>query len=91
MIITVTRKEEVVGEAQGPAGATEEEEVVTCLVVGAVAVVVEVDTEVEEGEGVTRQAGATDNRRILNHGTIRDLPHNGATACQETQYLLSGT
>lgn len=64
---------------------------VTCLVVGAVAVVVEVDTEVEEGEGVTRQAGATDNRRILNHGTIRDLPHNGATACQETQYLLSGT
>lgn len=90
MIITVTRKEEAVGEAQGPAGATEEEEV-TCLVVGAVVVVVEVDTEVEAGEGVTRQAGATDNRRILNHGTIRDLPHNGATACQETQYLLSGT
>lgn len=89
MIITVTRKEEAVGEAQGPAGATEEEEV-TCLVVGAVVVVVEVDTEVEEA-GVTRQAGATDNRRILNHGTIRDLPHNGAIACQETQYLLSGT
>lgn len=90
MIITVTRKEEAVGEAQGPAGAMEEE-VVTCLVVGAVVVVVEVDTEVEEGEGVTRQAGATDNRKILNHGTIRDLLHNGATACQETQYLLSGT
>lgn len=88
MIITVTRKEEAVGEAQGPAGAMEEV-VVTCLVVGAVVVVVEVDMEV--GEVVTRQAGATDNQRILSHGTIRDLPHNGATACQETQYLLSGT
>lgn len=91
MIITVTRREEVAGEAQGPAGAVEEE-AVTCLVVGAVVVVVKVDTEVvEEEEGATRQDGATGNRRTLSHGTIRDLLHSGATACQGTQSQLSGT
>lgn len=90
MIITVTRREEVAGEAQGPAGAVEEE-AVTCLVVGAVVVVVKVDTEVVVEEGVTRQDGATGNRRTLSRGTIRDLLHSGATACQGTQSQLSGT
>lgn len=90
MIITVTRREEVAGEAQGPAGAVEEE-AVTCLVVGVVVVVVKVDTEVVEEEGVTRQDGATGNRRTLSRGTIKDPPHSGATACQGTQSQLSGT